>query len=153
MGGSLSFNSSATQKTNSDGRAQRVCLTTDQIPLPTQETPGAPAGHTSISSFDSVSSVANSVLTDIVTFTVPVGKKLFLDRVEVSGDNIAKYQVDIGGSVNAVKRSYWADFNQDFEWNDFEITAGTVIKVQVEQTSRPDTGDYEARIVGIEGPA
>jgi len=150
MGGSIISNTSATLKTASDGRAVRVCLTDDQIPLEIIDNPSLPSGFTSISEFDSVTSVANSTLTDIVTFTVPVGKKLILDRVEVSGDNIAKFQVDIDASVNAVKRSYWCNFNQDFEWDRFELAAGSVIKVQVEQTSRPDTGDYEARIIGIE---
>lgn len=125
----------------------------DQPPVEIVPSPDLPDGWTALSEFGSVTSVANATLTTIVSFTVPVSRKLILDRVEVSGDNKARYQVEIGGSVNAVKRTYWCDFNEDFEWDRFELTAGTLIRVQVEQNSRPDTGDYEARIIGIEGPA
>lgn len=99
----------------------------------------------------SVTSVASSTLTDIINYTVPVGEKLFLYKIEVSGCNVAKFQIDIEGSIKGVRRTYWGNFNADFEFNRLELNSGETIKVQVIH-ERPNTGDFEATIIGNQGP-
>ncbi len=97
--------------------------------------------------FGSISSVASSTLTDVVTYTVPAGKTFFLLHIEVSGDNIAEYTVDIGGSTEAFKRTYFTHFNEDFEFKGVEVSESTTIRVKVEHNRTP-LGSFEARIVG-----
>lgn len=127
--------------------AVKVC---DQPPVEVNETPGLPDGFTSLSQFNEISSVPNATPTTVISLTVGVGKRVYLDSIEVSGDNIAKYKVDIAGATNATRRTTWTDFNSVFKWSNYVVNAGETISVSVEQTGRQSAGDYEARIVGIE---
>jgi hypothetical protein len=108
-----------------------------------------------ISAFNSISSVAASTVTSLVTYTVPVGKIFFLQMIDVGGSNIAKYDVFSGVTLIAIKRTYFGNplaTNIDFAQTNcrgLKFVAGEIITVKVEHL-RPFIGDFEGRIIGIE---
>lgn len=104
--------------------------------------------------FGSISSVSNGILTTILTYTVPVGKTDYLSLIEVSGDNMAQFEIYINGILNARKRTSLMEFNEQFDFYvDSEIglslNSGTILQIMVIQ-NRPSLGNYEARIVYAE---
>lgn len=101
-----------------------------------------------INTFDSVSSVASGSLVDVVTYTVPAGKLFKLSVIEASGCNVSEYTVDIDGNTEGFKRSYWSNFNVDFNFIGLKLSAGSIIKLKAEH-NRPSTGDFEGKILGI----
>lgn len=103
--------------------------------------------------FGHVSAVAAGITTDLLSFTVPVGKIFNLCRIEVSGSNIAEFDVYIDGAVAARKRTWFGsplDAEFIFETNllgGLLVAAGQTILIQVTHL-RPDLGDFECRILG-----
>ena len=94
-----------------------------------------------------ISSLASGSLTTILSYTVPVGKTLLMEKVEVSGCNIATYVVDIDGTDKGKRRTYFGDFNADFEYKGLEVATGLVVRVRVIH-SRPTAGDFDASLIG-----
>ncbi|NIQ16878.1 MAG: hypothetical protein GTO02_21595, partial [Candidatus Dadabacteria bacterium] len=71
-----------------------------------------------------------------------------LYRVEFSGNNIATYSAEIGGVVNAKKRTYFGgNLFGAFPFEGLTIAAGQVVRLRVIH-SRPLVGDFEGRILG-----
>lgn len=106
---------------------------------------------TSINVFSEVSSVSISSTTDILTYTVPVGKTLILTRVEFGGTNIATYEILFNDVVNGRKRTYFGGALTDcmgFEENStpgLRFNAADTIKIRV-INYRPSVADFEARL-------
>lgn len=104
-----------------------------------------------ISVYNEVNSVAANILTNITTYTVPIGKTSFLSRVEVSGSNIATYEITLNGSTIAKKRTFYgSSLSEGFEFvtpfeAGIELIATDSIIVKV-MHGRPDVGDFAARI-------
>lgn len=114
-------------------------------------TPGA---QEVISFFSDVSSVVAGVSTDVLTYTVPVGKTFKLYTVEFSGSNTGVFETLINGSTEARKRTYFGGnlFDQ-FAFNGtgqegLLLVAGDIIKLTVIH-SRPYVGDFEGRVLGM----
>lgn len=104
--------------------------------------------------FNSISSVSNGVLTTILSYTVPIGKTDFLSLIEVSGTNMAQFDVYINGVLNARKRTSLTEFNEEFDFSvtneiGLSLSAGTIVLITVLQ-NRPDLGNYEARLMYAE---
>lgn len=104
----------------------------------------------SIAEYGSADSVVSGALTTVATYTVPALRQFVLYKVEASGENVAKYQVEIDSVVKGVKRTWWTDFNTEFNFERMELAAGAVVRVRVEHNS-PDAGDFDATIIGVEG--
>lgn len=91
----------------------------------------------------------------LIKYTVPAGKTDYLLKVDVSGSNIATYDILLNGNAFARKRTYFGgDLSQVFNFGDnnanaFKLVAGDILKVQV-TNFRPSAGDFEARIQYIE---
>lgn len=108
-----------------------------------------------ISVFSSVSAVPASLLTDVLTYTVPVGKILQLIRIRSGGDNIAKFEVTIDGDVVDRQRTWFngsgLEVTHDFSAQDKRgvmLVEGTTVKARVIH-ARPSVGDFDSRIVGV----
>ncbi len=89
---------------------------------------------------------------DVVTHTVPIGKTLSVLRAEFSGNNIANYELKINGIVVAKKRTWFGtdiSGSMVFDGVGLKAIAGDIVKLTVENF-RPDIGDFEARIFGVE---
>ena len=100
-----------------------------------------------INEYNTVSSVAASSVTNVITYTVPVGFNFYFSRAQVSGNNKAVFEVLIDGQVEAKKRTYFTHYNESFAFDLLKLSAGQVIIVRVTH-NRPMVGDFEARIVG-----
>jgi len=98
--------------------------------------------------FNEVTDVASGATVTVVTFTVPVGKKLLLSLIEFSGENIAEYEVFIDSSTEGKKLTYFSGpLAGDFFFNNLEISTGIVIELKV-RNFRPETADFTGRILG-----
>lgn len=98
-----------------------------------------------------ITSVASGVETTITTVIVPIGG-LRVFKIEVSGDTIALFRIKVNGSTVINKRSWWADFNPTFNFEDFAngllLTFGQTLTVTVEHT-RPFLGAFEATVMSV----
>ena len=115
---------------------------------------GPITGQTEKVIYNEVTSVANSVQTQVAFYTVPVSKTAVLRRVSVSGDNFARFDVLLNGNPIDTKRTWFSDFNANFEFiasanSGLTLNASDVISVQVLHT-RPFVGSFEARIQVLE---
>lgn len=116
-------------------------------------TTGPPKNINSL--FAAITSVPSSVLTTILSYTVPVSKTDFMGFIEVSGTNIAQYEVYINTVLNARQYTYFggelnAKFNYDFDQElGYKLNAGDNVQVKVIHV-RPYVGDFNARFVYAE---
>lgn len=100
-----------------------------------------------VAEYAEISSLASGALTTILTYTIPVAKTLKLERVEVSGCNVADYIVEIDGVVKGKRRTYFGGFNADFNLGGLPVATGLVVRVRVIHT-RPSAGDFDATLIG-----
>ena len=158
-------------KINPDGSiSANVVLNaaSDSIKSWTQDGSGNPIGSvdgalnvnmplvgTTLSLYNEVTSVVSGILTTINTYTVPVGKTFYLNKVEVSGNNLAEYSVKFNSTVNAKKYTWYSNFNEKFDYitggnnQGFQLVAGTIVTITTIH-NRPFVGSFNARIQGIE---
>lgn len=112
-------------------------------------------GITPKSVYAEVSSVASATLTTVVAYTVPVGKKATLERISMSGQNIATYTAEVN-SVIVDKKRTWFNGPMSEEMNfitssggSIQLAASDVVRVRVVH-NRPAVADFNARIDIIE---
>jgi hypothetical protein len=111
--------------------------------------------HETVNIFNSISSVVSNISTLLCSYTVPMGKKSALNLVEVSGDNIAMYDVVLGNNTIARKRTYFGgDLNETFDFRTsssslYILQPGDVLQVFVTHY-RPFVGNFECRILTVE---
>ena len=104
-----------------------------------------------INASNDISSVASAVTTSLVTYTVPVGKTAALQKIDVSGENIAKYDVFVNGIRVDTKRTYFSGpINEVFDFRSFpasglSLVAGDIVLVKVLH-NRPYVANFEGRI-------
>lgn len=106
-----------------------------------------------INTFSSISSLGSAATSTLVSYTVPVGKKFYLEIAEVSGENRASYSVLIDSSVVAKKRTYFTKYNTDFSFDSdqaggLKAVAGEVVKIDVTNNG-DEVGDFDGRIMGV----
>lgn len=105
----------------------------------------------SINQYNEVLSVATGVTTTVVTYTVPVAQQNVLERVAVSGENIALYTVLINGTTIDQQRTYFGGaLNTQFEFMSTAnkgtlLNAGDIVSVTVLH-NRPSLANFEGRI-------
>ena len=100
--------------------------------------------------FNEVALVPTSTNTILHTFTAPANQITYLDKIIVSGENIATYTILKNGDVIDRGRTYFGsslDKTFDFQSGDRGILldAGDIITVSVYHT-RPDAAPFNARI-------
>lgn len=107
-----------------------------------------------INVFNEVPAIANGAETTILTYPVPAGKTAFLSRIDVSGENIARYEVYVDGDLIARKRTWHGQgLNDTFDFTlsarrGLRVEAGEIIEVKVLH-ERPFAGVFEARLQGL----
>lgn len=99
--------------------------------------------------YNKISSVPTNVLTNILTYTIPsTPTGFYFSLAEVSGTQIASFNIAIDGIEIAKKYTYWGSgFNLDFEFQSYKLSIGQVITINV-LNGQPDMGDFQARILG-----
>lgn len=108
-----------------------------------------------INKYNKVNNVINGITTSILTYTVPNSKRSVLEKIAVSGDNIAKYDILLNGDNLETKRTYFgSSLNADFDFTS-KTSLGTVLNSGDELTvnvvhNRPYVGSFEARLQVVE---
>ena len=97
------------------------------------------------------SSVPTGLQVDVLSYLVPVGKRLTIHRLDFGGNNIARYSavadaLAIDQSWTWFSGPLWGCF--DFGPSGARFAAGVTVKVQAIH-SRPNPGDFSARLSGI----
>jgi hypothetical protein len=110
-----------------------------------------PPGSSRKSLYNEVSSIASAAPTALLTYTVPPLTSAQLETVDVSGSNVATYQILVNGSVVDKRRTYFGNsLNDKFDFGKFiSLSAGDIVVVRVEHT-RPSLGDFNARLTVTE---
>lgn len=99
--------------------------------------------------YNEISNITSEIETLVTTYTVPIGKKFDLSRAVCSGDNIARFTIKVNGSILQGKRTWWSDFNTEFNVDEDILNAGE--KVEIFVTNRGiKSADFEATIIGGE---
>lgn len=98
--------------------------------------------------YSEANAVSASSEADILTYTVPVGQALYLGRVEVGGDNYARYSVLVDNSPIDKIRTWWGNFDGKSDFDGLKLLAGTEIKIKVDNF-RNSSADFNARILGV----
>lgn len=107
-----------------------------------------------INEYNEISSLGSGSETTIVSYTVPVAKLFLFERVSAAGSNIATYRVKIDGTTIDKKYTWFSGpFSAEFYFQTgnaygIEVAAGQVITATVIH-SRPDAGDFNAKILGV----
>ena len=134
------------KKTASNKIAVRVGNEADD-PLHVAVTEGV--GELDLLVFDDASSVSKNTETKIIEYVVPPTKKLNLDKITCSGENVGKYTVKLDGNTLKVLRTYYGgELNAIFEFKSFEISAGSTIEVFIEHFLNDNASTHEATIEG-----
>ena len=109
------------------------------------------SGRTAVNQYAEIMSVAAGSTTTIVQYTVPSASNFMLERVSVSGGNIALYQVLINDSpIETQRTNFGAQLNSEFNFissstQGYILNVGDVVKVTVLH-NRPYTANFEGRI-------
>lgn len=107
------------------------------------------------STFGTALAVATNATVTVLSYTVPPSTSAYLLRIEVSGTNIATYDVLLNTVQFARTRTY---FSGPFDGvinlgsgpqNAPFLNAGDILEIQV-TNFRPTSGDFEARLQYIE---
>lgn len=97
--------------------------------------------------YGEIENIVSGVTDTIVIYTAT--ENVYLQQVDVSGSNVATFEVLINSQVIDKKRTYWGRFNEIFNFkageNGILIAMGSVVEVTVFH-NRPHTGSFNARI-------
>lgn len=102
---------------------------------------------TAVVTYNEITGLAINSSSTVLTYTVPPGNTLSLNRIDCSCDSIGIFIVTMNSTTTDKKRIYYTDFNLSFEYNIY-ITEGTVITVSATNTSLTGTGSFNATLKG-----
>ena len=103
--------------------------------------------------YSEITAVPSGPTVTVQTYTVPADKTGYLMKVTVSGTNIAEFAVLINGVIQDKRRTWFCDFNEDFDFLEqnggIQINAGDIVTVTVNHW-RPALGDFNSKILVTE---
>lgn len=112
------------------------------------KSPDLPAGYIASNYFGTASSVPSGVETTVLNKTITTTHFL-LQGIDVGGNNKAIYNIYIDGNLVAKKYTYYTKLHTFFSFSSLKIISGQAVTIKVLH-NRPTTGDFQARILGIE---
>ena len=92
-------------------------------------------------SYDTADIVGNFE-TDLVTYTVPTGKKARIKVIHATGGSDCELTLKIGNNVVHKSRSAWNDRNISSNFEGLEATAGQVVKITILHNETPNQTFY-----------
>lgn len=104
-----------------------------------------------VSNYNEILAIPSGLTSQIVTYTVPPSSQAILQRCPVSGENVARYDLLINGTVqDTIRTMFGGDLTGMFDFtsgNDsgLLLVAGDIVKLQVLH-NRPDSAAFEGRI-------
>lgn len=132
---------------DASGSNSKVAVTIEQdpsSPIPVYVTDSV--SELNLIEFDEITSVPNSTLSDVQIYTVPMGKKLKLKTISLSGDNIAEFSIMVDNVLKEKIRTWWTDFNKELKF-DSTFEENTEIKIRVIHSSL-SLGSFNSTIKG-----
>ena len=91
--------------------------------------------------------LASLTTTDILSYTVPVGKVLTLQRIDFSSENKSIMEVKVNNITKAKKRTWFVSFDGSFVFENYKLVAGDIVKLTVENKTN-STANFNANIQG-----
>lgn len=107
-----------------------------------------------ISEFNEISSVVGGSEATILTYTVPIATDFHMQKIDVSGTNIATFNIYVNTIIQARQRTYFGgSLNVNFDFSNvakkgYPLEAGDIVEIKVIH-SRPEAGDFDARLQGV----
>lgn len=108
-----------------------------------------------LSTYSEVGAVASGATATVLTYTVPTGLTLYLNKVVVSSDGIAQMDLEFNGTTNSRKRLSYTLFNETFDYSlngnigGFKLVAGTIITVIGINLSPGSIANFNATLQGV----
>lgn len=109
-----------------------------------------------LSNFSEVASVAMGATVTILSYTVPAGLTLYLNKILVSSDGIAQMDLEFNGMTNARKYLSYTLFNETFDYSlngnigGYELVSGTVVTVVGTNLSPSTVANFNATLQGVQ---
>lgn len=116
-------------------------------------TPSFPQETLSI--YNGMDSIAMGATVTILTYTVPSGLTLYLNKVLVSSSGIATMDLEFDTIINARKRISYTSFNETFDYSlngnigGFKLVSGTILSVVGTNLSQTGPSDFNATLQGV----
>ena len=107
--------------------------------------------------YDETLGVTANTITDVISYTVPALKQVYIKHILASGTNVSVFTLEVNGSVVAKQRTYYTHFNTEFTFSPDPNAGliyheGDVIKVRAEHYNVAMAGDFNATVLmRIEG--
>lgn len=108
-----------------------------------------------LSFFSEVIAVATGASSTVLTYTVPPGLSLYLNKIIFSGNSISSFDLEFDSTVNARKRLTYTVFNDTFDYSlngnigGFKLISGTVITLIATNISTSSAADFNATLQGV----
>lgn len=97
--------------------------------------------------YGTITGLASATESNVISYTVPVGKIFRLREATVSGTACAKHNLKIGSTTFATRRQNWCDRNARFTYDSLKLTAGQVLEITAEH-DESTVQDYQCDIHG-----
>jgi hypothetical protein len=110
------------------------------------------ASGTILSMFQQTTAVATNSTVTLLNYTVPAGKTNYIQSIDLSGTNIATYDILINSIEFARGRTYFGgglSSRVDCGTSGYLLNSGDVLTVNV-TNFRPTPGDFETRVQLLE---
>lgn len=117
-------------------------------------TPSVPTETLSI--FEEITNVAMGSSQTILSYTVPGGVDLYLNKILVSSDSVSYIELQLDGQVNARKRLSYVLFNETFDYSlngeigGYKISSGTIVTLVGTNVSTGGPADFNATLQGVQ---
>ena len=139
-----------------DGLFKPVCWVDGRLAVDTELVANIDFGAVGdpLNVYDEAPSVAIGTETEVVKFSVPTAKVLYLKHSEFSGENFGIYKIKIGTTVHRTFRTHdGLGLTGKIEWGDFQtpgglpVLAGETISLTVKHNGFV-IGDFEGSLYG-----
>lgn len=114
---------------------------------------------TTVNIYQEAAAVGVNATQIILTYICPGAVSGSIQRISVSGENLAKYFVQVNGSTIETRRTYWGNLNTEFNFmtdsstGGYSLNAGDSVTINVLNNSPAQVpADFEARIQVIQNP-
>lgn len=152
-GGSITASISLPTGQQTMANSVPMVIASDQTAIPVYlATPGAVQNV--IINYNEITGIATGIYSTVVTYVVPALKSAVLQKVFVSGENVAKYDVYINGNIINTRRTNYTMLNEIFDFlstgnTGYVVSAGDQVILKVLH-DRPNVSKFEGTIQVIE---
>jgi hypothetical protein len=98
--------------------------------------------------FGEIFSLASSATTELLNITVPAQEIYVIGNIMCSGNRIAIYEFLVDDVVKARRRTWFSNFNAEFNFTKADFTENINLKVRATNNDSK-TGDFEATLSGV----